>query len=304
MASPFVATVDRVAPADLLALTKPRIVALVVLTAAAGYAMALPFVALAVPRGTAEAWWLLGHALFGTALVAGGTSALNQVLERDVDARMRRTAARPLPAGRLGVAEATVFAWALAVLGLVELLLFVNALTALLAAATLLSYVFVYTPLKRRTHLATLIGAVPGALPIVGGWAAAGGTLDARAGSLFAILFLWQLPHFLALAWLYREDYARAGLHMLSVDDPGGAVTFRQAALNAVALVPATLVPVAQGMAHPAFAVAALALGAWLVARAVRAAREPTPKHARRLFTATLAYLPLLLGLLLLFRVS
>ena len=290
------------APADFLALTKPRIVALVVLTVAGGYVVATPaaLAASGVYAPPAPAVWLavLFHTLLGTALVAGGTNALNQVAERDVDALMHRTRARPLPAGRLTPAAATVFACAAAAAGLAELAAFVNRPTALLAAATLLSYVFVYTPLKRRTSLATLVGAIPGALPIVGGWAAAGGPLDVRAGVLFGLMFLWQIPHFLALAWIYRDDYARAGLKMLSVADDGGAATFRQAALNAAALLPIGLLPFALGMAGAAYFAGALALSAALFVLAVMAARAPSRRAARRLFLATLVYLPAILSLM------
>jgi heme o synthase len=288
------------APADLLALAKPRIVALVALTAAAGYALGLRALPAGQYPGTSlgAQLWVLLHAALGTALAAGGTSALNQLLERDVDALMRRTARRPLPAGRVTPRQAAAFAWAAGALGVAELWLFVNATTALLAAATLVVYVYAYTPLKRRTHLATLVGAVPGALPIVGGWTAAGAPLDARAAALFAILFLWQIPHFLALGWIYREDYARAGIRLLSSDDADGRATFRQAALNAGALVPVSLAPAALAMAGRAYAAAALLLSVLLLALAIAAVRAPTMRHARRLFLATLAYLPALLGAL------
>jgi protoheme IX farnesyltransferase len=289
-----------VAPADLLALTKPRIVVLVAVTAAAGYALGLH----ALPLGQfpasspAATWWVLLHTLVGTALVAGGTSALNMVVERDVDALMRRTAKRPLPAGRVSAFTGWLFAWTISVLGVTELLLFVNATTALLAAATLIVYVYVYTPLKRRTPLATLVGAIPGALPIVGGWTATGAPLDARPAVLFAIMFVWQLPHFLALSWIYREDYARAGLHMMSENDAEGSATFRQAALDAAALVPISLAPVLLAMAGWMYFAVALPLSVALLALAVASARAPTPVRARRLFLGTLAYLPTLLGAL------
>jgi protoheme IX farnesyltransferase len=236
--------------------------------------------------------------LVGTALVAGGTNALNQVAERDVDALMRRTQRRPLPSGRLTPAAATAFAWTTAAVGLAELWVFVNATTALLAAVTLLSYVYVYTPLKRRTNVATLIGAVPGALPVVGGWAAAGAPLDVRAGSLFALLFLWQMPHFLALAWLYREEYDRAGLKMLSVGDEDGSATFRQAALNAAALLPIGMAPFVLGIAGAAYFAGVTLLSAGLLALAIAAARRPSAPAARRLFLATLVYLPAVLSLM------
>jgi protoheme IX farnesyltransferase len=272
----------------------------VAITAATGYALglrALPLGQYPATSLAAELWVLL-HAVLGTALVAGGTSALNQVVERDVDALMRRTARRPLPAGRLLPREAAVFAWTISGVGVAELLTFVNALTAVLATATLLVYVYAYTPLKRHSHLATLVGAVPGALPIVGGWTAAGAPLDARPAVLFAILFLWQIPHFLALSWIYREDYARAGLRMLSVSDGDGGATFRLAALNAAALLPISLAPAALAMAGGAYFVAALALSGALFVLALAGARTPTPARARRLFLATLAYLPALLGIL------
>jgi protoheme IX farnesyltransferase len=288
------------APRDLLALTKPRIVLLVALTATAGYVLGVR----ALPPGQypasslAAMLWVLLHAALGTALVAGGTGALNQVVERDVDALMRRTAGRPLPAGRLAPREAWAFAWAISALGVLELLYFVNARTALLAVATLVVYVYADTPLKRRTRLATLVGAVPGALPIVGGWTAAGAPLDARAGALFAVLFLWQLPHVLALSWLHREDYARAGMRMLSVDDDAGLVTFRQAALTSAALLPVSLAPSVLAMAGPVYFAAAAALSGALLAVALAGVRAPSPVRARRLFLATLIYLPTLLGTL------
>ena len=223
--------------------------------------------------------------------------------ERDVDALMRRTRGRPLPAGRLEPNAARWFAWTIAALGVAQLALLVNLTTALLAALTLISYVFAYTPLKRRTSLSTLVGAVPGALPIVGGWTASGAPLDANASVLFGILFLWQMPHFLALSWMYRSDYARAGLRMLSIEDETGAMTFRQAALNAAALIPVSLAPTALGMAgRTYFFVAAVVSGALLVL-SILAAHAPSPKTARRLFLSTLVYLPVLLGVLVANRI-
>lgn len=287
-------------PSDLLALTKPRILLLVSITAAAGYVLGLR----TLPPGQFPAsslvasWWVLLHTVFGTALIAGGTSALNQVAEHDVDALMRRTAGRPLPAGRLSMRTAQLFAWTISVLGAAELLLFVNTTTALLAVATLVIYVFAYTPLKRVTPLSTLVGAIPGALPIVGGWTAAGAPIDARPATLFAILFLWQLPHFLALSWIHRDDYARAGLRMMSVNDQEGRATFRQAALDASALLPISLSPVLLAMAGWPYFFLALALSGTLLALALDGARAPTPARARRLFLGTLAYLPTLLGAL------
>ena len=293
----------RIAPSDLLALTKPRIVALVVLTVAAAYAVALP----SLPPGQFPATllarsWVLLHVLLGTALVAGGTNALNQLSERDVDALMRRTRNRPLPAGRLLPGQAAGFAWLIAAVGVTEMVSFVNGATAMLAVLTLVSYVFVYTPLKRRTSIATLVGAVPGALPIVGGWTAATGRVDASAVVLFGIMFLWQIPHFLALSWMYREDYGRAGLRMLSIDDDDGRATFRQAALNAAALLPISLAPTALLIAGKSYFVGALLLSSGLLAMAVAAARAPSIGTARRLFLSTLVYLPVLLGLMVVDR--
>jgi heme o synthase len=293
----------RAAPADFVALTKPRIVMLVVATTAGGWYLGLA-AAPNAPTSFAAALWVLAHTMLGTALVAAGTNALNQVWERDVDALMRRTRLRPLPAGRLTTMQATTFACTVALLGTIELAFFVNVLTAVLAVATLVSYVFAYTPLKRLTTTATLVGAIPGALPIVGGWTSSGAPLDARAAALFAIMFLWQIPHFLALSWMYREDYARAGMRMLSVGDEGGGMTFRQAALNSVALLPIVLVVRLLGIAGSWYAFGATLLTVGLVVLATQAARAPTAHNARRLFHATLVYLPALLILMIADRIS
>lgn len=280
---------SRVRPEDFIALTKPRIVLLVMLTVAVGFWLGGP------PAGQP---FLLFHVLFATVLVAAGTNALNQVAERDIDGLMHRTRDRPLPAGRISVAAAAAFAWLTGIWGIVHMLIFVNALAATLAALTLVSYVFLYTPLKRRTTTATLIGAVPGALPIIGGWAAATGSLDSTAWVLFWILFLWQLPHFLALGWLYREDYARAGLKMVGVDDPEGHLSFRFASLYAAALLPVTLVPTLLGVAGFMYFAGALILSVGFLWISVAAARRTTAVNAKRLFRASLVYLPLLLILM------
>jgi len=278
---------------------------LVVATTVAGWYLGL---ANAGAPGTvvplAATLWVLAHTILGTALVAAGTNALNQVAEREVDALMRRTRNRPLPAGRLTPFQGAAFAWTVAALGTIELALFVNVLTAALAALTLASYVFAYTPLKRRTTVATLVGAIPGALPIVGGWTASGATLDARAAALFAVMFLWQIPHFLALSWMYREDYARAGMRMLSVGDTDGKMTFRQAALNAAALFPIVLAVQLLGIAGAWYSLGGTMLTLGLVALAIVAARAPTARNARRLFHATLVYLPALLTLMIVDRLS
>lgn len=275
----------------LLELTKPRIVALVLVTIAAGFVMASPQDAVALVP--------LVQTLVGAALVAGGTNALNQVLERDVDVYMRRTARRPLPSGRLAPMTAATFAWSIGIGGIAWLAVFVNVPTALLSAATLVSYVFLYTPLKRRTPSATLVGAVPGALPIAGGWTAAGGTLGLEALVLFGIMFLWQLPHFLALSWMYREDYARAGLRMPSVGDPDGARTFRHATVHSAILLPLSLSPTLLGLAGVVYLAGAAAVSAWLLHASYRAMRDRTAAAARRLFVASLIYLPILLTLLI-----
>jgi protoheme IX farnesyltransferase len=284
-----------VVAADYLALTKPRIVALVLVTvAAAFYLGAVSGVSLP----------LLFHTLIGTALVAGGTNALNQVYEADVDALMRRTRNRPIPAGRLSPLAASVFAWAVGVAGVLYLLAMVYPIVALLAAATLLSYVFLYTPLKRRTPLAVLVGAIPGALPVMGGWAAARGRLDAGAWILFALLFLWQLPHFLALAWIYRADYASAGLKLAGDGEVTGQETFRRATLYAAALLSVGVLPALWGIAGNLYGVGGLALSAWMLWAAAAAARHPSLLSARRLFKVSLAYLPGILVLMMVDKIQ
>jgi protoheme IX farnesyltransferase len=272
---------------------------LVTLTTATGYVLA----ASTVTAPSAVQLLVLIHTLLGTALTASGACAFNQIAERDVDARMRRTAGRPIPSGRVSVGAAMTFAAFTGALGVVYLALLVNAITAALAATTLLAYVLIYTPLKRRSPLSTLIGAVPGALPIVGGWTAAGGALDARAWVLFSILFFWQLPHFLALSWIYREDYARAGLKVAIASDDDGRRTFRLAALQAGALLPISLTPTMLGMAGAPYFFGALLLSGWFIRSNVLAARNPSLATARRAFTASLVYLPCLLVLLVAGRV-
>ncbi|MFQ5703847.1 MAG: heme o synthase [Gemmatimonadales bacterium] len=279
----------RASVGDAVELAKPRIVLLVMLTVAAGFWLG----AAAVPSTL-----VLFHLMLGTALVAAGTNALNQVAERDVDALMLRTRMRPLPAGRMDVSTAMVGAWMVGIGGVAYLLLLVNLLTAVLAAATLATYVFLYTPLKRRSSVATLVGAIPGALPIVGGWTAAGGSLGPESWVLFWILFLWQLPHFLALGWLYKDDYARAELKTLSLNDPDGRITFSYATLYAAALLPASLMPAMLGTAGTAYFVGAVLLSGLFLAVSFRAARNATALNARRLFRASLAYLPILLLLM------
>jgi protoheme IX farnesyltransferase len=280
--------------ADLLVLAKVRLNSLVVLTSAGGYYMADPL-------GVDPMALVLASA--GTALVAAGAAAINQVDERDVDRLMERTRHRPMADGRMRVREGRAVAVALATIGLITLWFGANPTAALLAFVTFLIYAFLYTPLKRRTSLSTIVGAVPGALPPLIGWAAARGTLSGpEPWTLFALMFAWQLPHFLSIAWLYREDYARAGLPMLSVLDRDGRVTGRQAALWAAMLVPVSLLPFLFGLATPVYAIGALVLGLLQLSVAVGFARHRSLANARRLFYASILYLPLLWALMALAR--
>jgi heme o synthase len=247
---------------------------------------------------------LLLHTLAGTALVAGGAAALNQVWERDTDGLMRRTSARPLPAGRMRAAEGAWFGVLLAVAGIAELAARVNVLCAAVAALTLASYVCVYTPMKRRSSLSTLVGAVPGALPPVIGWAAVTGSITVPALVLFGIQFLWQMPHFFAIAWLHRDDYAAAGIPLLPVREPDGRRTGQQALLYAAALWPVSLMPAAVGLAGAPYSVVATALGVAFIALAALFAHRRSMTTARRLFVFSITYLPLLWGALVFDRLS
>lgn len=275
--------------ADFVALTKPRLNSLVVVTTGVGYL-----------AGRVEAFdpVVLVHTTIGAALVAGGAAALNQIAERDLDARMLRTRDRPIPAGRLQPTEATWLAVLLAVAGLTQLAFGANVTAAIVALATLVSYAGIYTPMKRWTHWAVLVGAVPGALPVVIGWAAAG-PLTAGAWALFALVFVWQLPHFLALTWLYRTDFARAGLPLLSVSDPSGRRTARHLLVYTVILLPVSLTPAWFGLAGLGYAAGATMLTTGLLVLATRFATDRSTDRARMLFRATLLYLPLVWGLLL-----
>jgi heme o synthase len=274
--------------ADFVELCKPRITFLVVVTAAVGYALGAP----AFQAGVFLA------VLCGTALVAGGASALNQYAEREADARMLRTRCRPLPAGRVTPAEALSFGLAISGAGLAVLAAGTNLLSFSLGLAALGCYVLVYTPLKRLTSLCTVVGAVPGAIPPLMGWAAARGSLDRTAWALFAILFLWQLPHFLALAWMYREDYARGGFPMLALADEDGASTGRQALVYAAALLPVTLAAGLFAQAGMVFLWGGLAAGLAFLACAALFARRRETSWARRLFLASVLYLPTVLSLM------
>jgi heme o synthase len=283
--------------ASYVSLTKPRITCFVVMTAFVGFLAGTkgPFSMLNLP--------LLLHTLLGTALVASGTSAFNQVWEKDLDGLMERTAERPLPSGRLPLASAALFAGALSVVGLVELLLFTNVLTTALAAFTLVSYVGLYTPMKTRSHASTIVGAVPGALPPLGGYTAAAGGIGLPGLALFAILFVWQLPHFFAIGWRHRVDYARAGVKILPVIDPSGRRTARQTLLWTAVLLPISLLPSLVGTAGFAYAVGAFVLTLLFLASSLRFARETTDGHARSLFLASIGWLPAILVLLVLDRV-
>lgn len=277
--------------ADYVELTKPEVSALVVISALVGFYVG--------SRGSVDPWLLI-HTLIGTALVAGGTGAFNQFLERDDDARMRRTAKRPIPAGRLSARAALWFALALSGGGILYLALLVNGLASLLAFLTWASYLFIYTPLKKQTTLCTAVGAFPGAMPPLIGWAGARNGLDAQAWVLYAILFFWQFPHFLSIAWMYREDYARGHIRMLPVVDPTGAATGRQIVLYSLALLPAGLAPTLVGMAGAVYFFGALLLGVGFLQFALRAAASHSNHHARHLLHASVAYLPLLFVLLML----
>jgi len=241
---------------------------------------------------------VLFHAVLGTGLVAGGTAALNHYIEREHDRKMRRTANRPLPSGRLTAREALVFGVGISVAGIVYLAVLVNLLTSFLGLATLLSYLCIYTPLKRRTTWATFVGAFPGAAPALMGWAAVTGNLSMGAWALYALLFVWQFPHFLAIAWMYREDYARAGMLMLPADDPRGDVAFRQILGYSVALIPVSLLPALLGMTGSVYLWTVAILGFAFLCFAWQVSRERTTTSARMLLHVTVIYLPLVYALM------
>jgi protoheme IX farnesyltransferase len=280
--------------ADLAELTKPGITVMVVLTAGLGFLLA---------QQEGISFLLLVHTLLGTGLVSAGASALNQVIERETDALMRRTAQRPLPAGRMDPDAALLFGVALAVAGLAELALGVNLLTALLGAVALAGYVFVYTPLKRVSSLATIIGAIPGAIPPMMGWSAVRNEIDLAAWVLFGILFFWQMPHFLAIAWLCKDDYRDAGFPMLTVSDPDGLRTARQVLLYGAVLVPVSLMPSLLGLMGTVYFLGALALGIAYLGFGLGFARSRTTPGARWLMFASILYFPAVLLVMLLDRV-
>ena len=281
--------------ADFLALTKPRLVLMVLIATLAGFYLG--------SFGEFD-WIRLLNTIFGTALAAGGTIALNQYVERDLDAKMRRTRSRPLPDGRLHPAGALIFGVAISAGGVLYLLVAVNALSSLLAAITVLSYIFLYTPMKRKTPFCTFVGAIPGALPPMGGWVAAQGSLGFEAWVLFGIMFFWQIPHSLAIAWMYRTDYERAGLKLLPVIHPDGRSTGHQIVSNCLALLAVGLVPTLIGIAGPSYFIAALALGSVFLGCGVSFAILRSTVAARRLLLASYLYIPLQLGMLSIDRVQ
>jgi len=284
---------------EYIALTKPRITWLILMSTGVGY-----FFGMKREWNGAADWGLLLLTLSGTGLIASGTAALNQWYEREADCLMRRTAGRPLPSGKVTANRALWFGIALAVAGFLELGLGVNWLTAILGGLTLGSYLFVYTPLKQRSHLSTVIGALPGAVPPLMGYAASNGALTPEAWTLFAILFVWQFPHFLAIAWMYREDYARAGILMLPVVEPDGMSTSRQIVLYASTLIPVSLFPVLLGMTGKIYLVGALALGVGFLYTGVRVAFDRTNVRARQVLLASVIYLPMIYGLMVFDRPS
>ncbi|HZL42319.1 MAG TPA: heme o synthase [Verrucomicrobiae bacterium] len=278
--------------ADLL---KARLTTLVLLTTLVGFYLGC--------RGPVN-YWLMLHTLLGTALVASGAAALNQLIEREHDGKMRRTRGRPLPSGRLQPPTVMAFGGACACAGLLYLALAVNLTTSVTGAVSLLSYLFIYTPLKRVTWLNTAVGAVPGALPPLMGWTAARGQLSAEGWALFAILAFWQLPHFFAIAWIYRDEYAKAGFKMLPVIDPGGKRTGRQAFSHTLGLLPVSLFPFLFKLTGPVYLVSAIVLGLAFLWFALQFARHMTETRARQLFYVSICYLPLLLTMMVLDKIK
>jgi len=276
--------------ADFVELTKPRVVTMVVLTTLFGYYLGA--------AADGFDWLRLAWTLVGTSLAAGGTMALNQYLERDLDAQMHRTRQRPLPEGRVAPTDALVFGVGLTIIGILMLAAGSNVLAAAVTVVTSVSYLFAYTPAKARTSLCTLIGAVPGALPPLTGWAAASGDLDAAAWAIFAIMFVWQIPHSLAIAQVYRDDYARAGFRLLPVVDPDGTSTARQILTYSLALMSVGMLPTMLGLAGPVYFTASILLGCSMLAPSVRLARSTKTADARRVMFASLVYLPCLFAVM------
>ncbi len=276
-----------------LELTKPRITMFILMSTAIGF--------LCAAHGDGGwTWWTLLHTLAGTGLLASGTAALNQWYERDADARMARTSKRPIPSGRIQPKDAFAFGVMLSIVGFLELWFGANLLTALLGLFTEASYLLVYTPMKQKSWHSTTIGAIPGAMPPLIGYAAVNSTLTWDAWILYAILFLWQFPHFYAIAWMYRDDYASAGIRMLPVVEPTYESTARQMFGFSVLLVPISLLPKYLGMAGNIYLVGALVLGLYFVYASLRVMNDRTVVRARQVLLASVIYLPLLYGLLVL----
>ena len=272
-------------------LTKPRIAFMLVLTAAAGFYVG--------NRGTFDLV-LFSNAMIGIALLAFGVATLNQWLEKRTDAMMDRTANRPLPSGKVSNAEALVFGSLLCVGAEVYLFFLVNPLTALLGVSVIVGYVLLYTPLKTRTTASTAIGAIPGAMPPLMGWTASANEITLGAWALFTFLFLWQFPHFLAIAWMYKDQYEKAGILMLPVVEPSGKITARQIVLFAIMMVPVSLAPFFLGFAGWIFLVVAAVLGVWFLVESIRAARAKSPQMARRLLLVSVLYLPVIFAVMVL----
>ncbi len=274
-----------------LELTKPRVTWLILMSAAIGYYFGL--------AGGAWKWLVLFHTVLGTGLLASGTATLNEWYEREADAKMHRTRNRPIPSGRVSPGRALLFGIALSIGGFADLAVFVNMTAAWWGLATLATYLFVYTPLKQRSRHAATIGAIPGAMPPLIGFAAARGALTPEAWALFAILFFWQFPHFLSIAWLCREDYGRAGIRMLPVVEPDGRSTARQILLGAALLIPASLLPTYLNMTGTLYLFGAAALGVGFLYAGLRVAFDRTNLRARRVLLASVVYLPLLYVLMI-----
>jgi len=281
---------------DYIALTKPRITWLILMSTGVGYFFGAQKGSLG---WTGWHFVTLIHTIIGTGLIASGTAALNQWYEREADAKMRRTQARPLPAGRLDARNALVFAIAISAAGFGELWFGANPLAAMLGLITLLTYLFVYTPLKQRSPHSTTIGAIPGAMPPLIGFAAANGALTWDAWVLFAILFLWQFPHFYAIAWMYKDDYARAGIRMLPVVEPDGKSTAGRILMYSIALIPISLMPKFFAMAGNIYLYGAIALGLAFLYYGLRIRWDRTRQQARRVLLASVVYLPVLFSLML-----
>ena len=282
-----------------LELTKPRITWLILMSAGIGY-----FFGARTSDAVSWHWIVLLHTIIGTGLIASGTAALNQWMERNADAKMRRTQGRPLPSGRLTAPKALLFGVTVSLAGFAELALAVNLLAAMLGLLTLSLYLFVYTPLKQHSPHSTTLGAIPGAMPPLIGYAAASGTLNADAMILFAILFLWQFPHFYAIAWMSREDYERAGIQMLPVVEPDGESTARQIFLYSLVLLPISLIPSLFAMTGNLYLAGALAVGSYYLYSSTRVRFHRTRQQARRVLLASIVYLPVLYGLMLIDHVA